>query len=306
LAARAGDSVADPFNLGIVVREIGLTRWATLRWRAVWADSARCIVPFSTRSRKEPPIANALRAARVLIVDDEESICRFAERVLRFAGYETRVAASGPEALRIAEDQGPFDLVLADLVMPGMLGDEMARQLRAREPDLKILYFTGYSDRLFSERSVLWENEAFVEKPVGANALLEAVALLLFGHIRQGPHGPVADRTHCRNLRVGTAPLQVRVGQAVGVLLNISATGALVRMPDALALTSEWPMAIEVESEPVELRVCVVRSHALSVPTSNKTEARPEHAVALVFTELSAKTETALKELCGEAFSQQG
>jgi hypothetical protein len=46
-----------------------------------------------------------------------------------------------------------------------------------------LLYFTGYSDRLFKDKLTLWEHEAFVDKPVTVNALLEAVSLLLFGHI---------------------------------------------------------------------------------------------------------------------------
>ena len=63
-------------------------------------------------SRTESMARSNQRATRVLIVDDEESSLRFAERVLRFGGYETAVAADGPEALRIEEDQGPFNLFL--------------------------------------------------------------------------------------------------------------------------------------------------------------------------------------------------
>ena len=124
--------------------------------------------------------------ARVLVVDDEEGIRRYAARVLGDAGYAITVAADGPEALRIADEQGMFDLFVVDINMPGMRGDELARQLRQREPNVKVLFFTGFSDRLFEERHVLWEGEAFLEKPVTKNGLLEAVALLLFGHTR-GP-----------------------------------------------------------------------------------------------------------------------
>ena len=254
-------------------------------------------------SRTESMARSNQRAPRVLIVDDEESILGFAERVLHLAGYETRVAADGPEALRIAEDAGPFDLLLADLVMPGMRGDELARQLLGRDPDLKILYLTGFSDQLFNERAVLFENEAFVAKPVTVNGLLEAVSLMLFGHTRQGARGPFADMAYRQNPRVETAPLQVRIGRAIGLLVNISATGALVRMPESLAPDSEWPTLIETEPGPVELRARVVRSHALSIPLPGTTPGGPEYAVALVFTELPPRTKAALKTLCGEAFS---
>jgi two-component system, cell cycle sensor histidine kinase and response regulator CckA len=125
----------------------------------------------------------AKRAPRVLVVDDEESIRRFAERTLRGAGYDVVLASDGPEALNIADAQTvPFDVFVIDVLMPQMRGDELARQLRLRDPDAKVLYFTGYSDRLFQEKSTLWENEAFIEKPVTVKGLLEGVSLLLFEH----------------------------------------------------------------------------------------------------------------------------
>ena len=122
---------------------------------------------------------------RVLVVDDEEPIRTFIARVLVGEGYEVTLAADGPEALEIAEREGPFDLCVVDMLMPLMNGDEVARLLRRADPDLKVLYFTGYSDRLFREALTLAANEAFLEKPVGAEGLLEAVTLLLFGRIRR-------------------------------------------------------------------------------------------------------------------------
>jgi CheY-like chemotaxis protein len=136
-----------------------------------------------------PIVAGTIKPpVRVLIVDDEAGIRIFAARVLGDAGYATAVAADGPEALRVAHEQGPFDLFVVDINMPVMRGDELARQLRQREHSAKVLFFTGFSDRLFEERHVLWEGEAFLEKPVTKNGLLEAVALLLFGHTRGPEH----------------------------------------------------------------------------------------------------------------------
>ncbi len=125
-------------------------------------------------------------SVRILVVDDEESVLTFAERALRDAGYEITVASSGPEALRILGAQAPFDLFVIDMVMPLMSGDELARRLRRDNPDVKVLYFTAYTEQLFSEKITLWENEAFLEKPVTVTGLLEAASLLLFGHTR-GP-----------------------------------------------------------------------------------------------------------------------
>lgn len=126
------------------------------------------------------------RTYRVLIVDDEEPIVRFVDRVLRKGGYETSLASGAADALALPEEPS-FDLLVTDLVMPDMNGDELARRLCLRLSDLKVLYLTGFSDRLFAERHTLRSNEAFVEKPVTQTGLLEAVSLLLFGHTRGLP-----------------------------------------------------------------------------------------------------------------------
>lgn len=122
-------------------------------------------------------------AISVLIVDDEELVCKFVERVLREAGYQTAQAADGPEALAVAATLKTFDILVTDVMMPQMTGDELARRLRQNEPRLKVLYLTGFSDRLFKEKVTLWEDEAFLDKPCSGKGLLQAVSLLLFGRV---------------------------------------------------------------------------------------------------------------------------
>ena len=117
----------------------------------------------------------------VLVVDDEEAVLRFVDRVLRDAGYKTAVAGSGMEAIEVAKKIGPLGALVTDVMMPGMTGDELARTLRQTEPTLKVLYLTGYSDRLFKEKSTLWADEAFLDKPCTVKGLREAVSLLLTG-----------------------------------------------------------------------------------------------------------------------------
>lgn len=244
------------------------------------------------------------QTTRVLIVDDEEAVRTFAERALRLAGYETVVAADGPDALRIWNDQGPFDLLLADVVMPGMQGNELARRLRLVEPDVKVLYFTGYSDQLFTDKAPLGENEAFVEKPINMRGLLEAVALILFGHIPQLGRGIFADKAQHRSVRVPTPPLHVRIAETPGRLVNVSASGALVYAEQGLRPERESPMHIDVEPEPVEVRARVTRSHAVPIPWPDSSWQHQEYAVAVAFTELPPKAMEALKTLCGDTFSR--
>ena len=60
-------------------------------------------------------------------------------------------------------------------MMPQMTGDELARRLRQQEPSLKVLYLTGFSDRLFKEKVTLWQDEAFLDKPCSVQGCIEAV-----------------------------------------------------------------------------------------------------------------------------------
>lgn len=114
----------------------------------------------------------------VLIVDDEDSILRFVQRVLQEAGCRTFIAHDGAEAVTLAATINDLDLLVTDLMMPTMNGDELARRLRATDPDLPVLYLTGFSDRLFADRMQLWQSEAFLDKPCSVNGLLEAVSLV--------------------------------------------------------------------------------------------------------------------------------
>ena len=119
---------------------------------------------------------------RVLIVDDEDGVLRYVERVLSEAGYHTSTASNGTEAIEAVKKTGAFDVLVTDVMMPGITGDELARQLRQADRGLKVLYLTGYSDRLFKEKAALWADEAFLEKPFTVKGLREAVSLLMFGH----------------------------------------------------------------------------------------------------------------------------
>jgi two-component system cell cycle sensor histidine kinase/response regulator CckA len=128
------------------------------------------------------------RALRVLVVDDEEPVRKFVDRVLREAGYATATAVDGTDAIVTASKQSePFDILVTDVMMPQMTGDELVRRLRQNEPGLKVLYLTGFSDKLFKEKVTLWEDEAFLDKPCSVKGLLEAVSLLFFGQLEAPP-----------------------------------------------------------------------------------------------------------------------
>ena len=123
-------------------------------------------------------------ARTVLVVDDEAPIRMLARRVLEDTGYQVTEAADGLDAIELLSKGTTLDLLIADLDMPKLGGDEMVRRIRATRPDLKVLYVTGHIDRLMDARQ-LWEGEAFLEKPFTAAGLREAVSLLIFGVLKR-------------------------------------------------------------------------------------------------------------------------
>jgi CheY-like chemotaxis protein len=125
----------------------------------------------------------ASRRSIALVVDDERDIRELEQTMLEHAGYEVITAAGGAAALALISEGQQVDVVVADLMMPGMDGEEMMRHLRGVRPDLKVLFVTGFSDHLFKEQSWLWEGVAFLDKPFNMNGLLEAVSTLVSGRV---------------------------------------------------------------------------------------------------------------------------
>jgi two-component system, cell cycle sensor histidine kinase and response regulator CckA len=121
----------------------------------------------------------------VLLVEDEDLIRDLAEQILGEAGYRVLPAANAGEAMEIAERlDEPIDLLLTDLVMPGISGADLAQRLALRHPGMRILYMSGYSDSLIFRHGVLQERAAFLRKPFSAAELERRVAELLAGAAR--------------------------------------------------------------------------------------------------------------------------
>jgi two-component system cell cycle sensor histidine kinase/response regulator CckA len=121
------------------------------------------------------------RAIAILAVDDEPGVLALVRRCLDDRSVTLTEASSGKDALAQIPKHPTLDLLITDLRMPEMEGDELARQVRTLEPDLKVLYLTSHADGLFEAKNQLWAGEAYLDKPFTRNGLREAVALLLFG-----------------------------------------------------------------------------------------------------------------------------
>lgn len=150
-------------------------------------------VPLIHRPDDVPAAVTLSRAPlqvrkRLLVVDDEHPVLKLIVRILSSDNYEIQSTDSGVEAARLLDVSGfrGVDLLVTDLMMPGMNGRQLAEEVRKRYPTVRVLYVTGFSDTLFKGVNELGDGESFIEKPFGAEGLIEATRLLMFGHISDG------------------------------------------------------------------------------------------------------------------------
>lgn len=121
---------------------------------------------------KEKP-ADLWGSGTILVVEDEDMVRAIAERALTRQGYTVLTAENGEAALELLERIDRPDLLISDVVMPLMDGPSMARQVRARYPDLPILFMSGYAEEQL-RRSIALDNVGFLPKPFSVQQLAEA------------------------------------------------------------------------------------------------------------------------------------
>jgi two-component system cell cycle sensor histidine kinase/response regulator CckA len=115
-------------------------------------------------------------AGAVLVVEDEPGVRSFACQVLEQAGYRVLSAGSGEEAVELASAPGAsIAVLLTDVVMPGMNGRVLSERIRAMHPGLAVLYMSGYTDEMVTQRGVVAEGANFIQKPFTPEGLLARV-----------------------------------------------------------------------------------------------------------------------------------
>ena len=116
----------------------------------------------------------------VLIVEDEPALREVARRILGRNGYHVLAAASGPAAIDlVTRHPGRIDLLLTDVIMPQMMGEEVAQQICARQPGVRVLYMSGYTQGLLSAQGVLEPGVNLIEKPFSEPSLLAKINNIL-------------------------------------------------------------------------------------------------------------------------------
>lgn len=111
----------------------------------------------------------------ILAVDDDATVLGMIDAVLRSAGYTVLVAEGGWNAIKLFERHSPIDLLLTDVIMPDLTGPVVAERLRARQPDLPVLFISGFHDADLVQRFVTSKGFNLLPKPFTVDALLRVV-----------------------------------------------------------------------------------------------------------------------------------
>jgi PAS domain S-box-containing protein len=144
----------------------------------VTAEAAR---PLST------PVAyhRTPKGETVLVVEDEDALLQVTKRILMRNGYQVLTATDGLEAIQIASDYpGGIHLLITDVVMPQMLGRDVADKVRAVSPETEVLFMSGYAQPVLTSQGRLDPNVVLVEKPFSETELLAKAGQVLNGKFR--------------------------------------------------------------------------------------------------------------------------
>ncbi len=132
----------------------------------------------ATERKSAPPIHPGDET--VLLVEDEPEVRSLVQRILKTQGYTVVTAANPDEALAVAREfKGPIQLMVTDVVMPGMSGLQLAERLGPTRPDMKVLFVSGYTNDAIGHHGVLDPGTAFLQKPFTPNALARKVREVL-------------------------------------------------------------------------------------------------------------------------------
>jgi signal transduction histidine kinase/DNA-binding response OmpR family regulator len=128
-------------------------------------------------AERDKPAVSTLRGTEtVLVVDDQEEIRKLAQVVLKSKGYRVAVAANGWEALLYSERHaGPIHLILTDIMMPGMTGQELAERLRPLRPEMAVVFMSGYLESRSAQSGNLQAGAGFLSKPFSPDSLAAKV-----------------------------------------------------------------------------------------------------------------------------------
>ena len=183
---------------------IGTTVTVTLPAVDTLADT-----PASDTSEPLEPVSRRPPHETILMVEDEDDLRVITGRILTRAGYHVLTADGGAQAIHLAQTHpGPIDLLLTDVIMPEMTGNQVAAGVEALRPGIAVLYMSGYAEPVLAENGTLPEGVTIVEKPFTSKELLEHIRLRLRHAESRLADGFVANRCRrCRPARLQACPM---------------------------------------------------------------------------------------------------
>jgi PAS domain S-box-containing protein len=146
-----------------------------------------CLFPVTTRlpeTRQAPcgPGHAAGGGETILLVEDEDALREVIRRILTRAGYHIIVAANGAQALSLVKDIPQVHLLLTDVIMPEMIGKDLAERIQALRPDTRVLYMSGYAQPILTSQGILDPSVTLVAKPFTETELLGEIRTTLDTH----------------------------------------------------------------------------------------------------------------------------
>lgn len=131
---------------------------------------------------KDETLEFALGSERVLVVEDDDDLRKIPTGILEEQGYEVVEARDGKEAIKHLQEDQPIDLLFTDVVLPGgMNGAEIAKEAKRIQPNIKILFTSGYSENIVAHKGKLEQGVILVDKPYRRAELLKRVREILSG-----------------------------------------------------------------------------------------------------------------------------
>lgn len=144
--------------------------------------------PSAAEEQKAGPAEKLHGSETILLVEDSEPLRKLAETFLEAAGFHVLSADSGEQALEVAANsRRTFDLLLTDVVMPGMNGHVLAEQLLPRHPEMKVLYMSGYTDSFIAGHGIMDPRTHLLHKPFTEEVLIQKVREVLDGEKKSVP-----------------------------------------------------------------------------------------------------------------------
>lgn len=158
---------------------------------------------IASPNEEVPPVNTS---ARILVVDDEDSIIQFVSYNLRKEGYEVETATTGDEALELAEETS-FDLIVLDIMLPGMDGYEVCRRIRNTGSDVPVLFLSARDTELDKVVGLELGGDDYLAKPFGIRELQARVKALLRRSTSGGSRSdePTGDIIHAAGIMLDEA-----------------------------------------------------------------------------------------------------